>query len=97
MTNLVDFLPQFWQVIKCIYYTDFIPSVSNNPPSSKKDRTGKIVGIIVGIGITSFLTFLVFFVVRRQKRKSNFADEGKQINCTPYISSGLECTIEVIT
>uniref|UniRef100_A0A2P2LC00 LRR-RLK n=2 Tax=Rhizophora mucronata TaxID=61149 RepID=A0A2P2LC00_RHIMU len=88
MTNLVDFLPQFYQVIKCICYTDFIPTVSNKPPSSKKDRTSMIVGIIVGVGIASFLlTFLVFFVVRRQKRKSNFADEGKQINCTPYISS----------
>uniref|UniRef100_A0A2P2LBX1 Putative LRR receptor-like serine/threonine-protein kinase At1g56130 n=1 Tax=Rhizophora mucronata TaxID=61149 RepID=A0A2P2LBX1_RHIMU len=56
-----------------------------------------IVGIIVGVGIASFLlTFLVFFVVRRQKRKSTSANEGKQINYASYISSRLVFTIEGI-
>ena len=45
-----------------------------------------IVGIVVGVGIASFLlVFAVFLVVRRQKRKSTSGDEGKQINYAPYM------------
>ena len=58
--------------------TDFIPTVSNQPPSTGKDHnTGLIVGIVVGVGTVCFLlVFVVFFVVRRKKRQTSLDDEG---------------------
>ena len=58
--------------------TDFIPTVSNQPPSTgKDDNTGLIVGIVVGVGTICFLLLVVvFFVVRRKRRQSSLDDEG---------------------
>ncbi|GLT64140.1 hypothetical protein SLA2020_366500 [Shorea laevis] len=48
---------------------DFKPSVNNKPPSSKKNRTGLIVGVVVGAGVLSFLSIFVgFYIVRRRKQ-----------------------------
>ncbi|XP_062170847.1 probable LRR receptor-like serine/threonine-protein kinase At1g56140 [Alnus glutinosa] len=48
---------------------DFTPTVNNKPPSKKKNRTGLIVGVVVGAGVLSFLSvFLVFYIVRRRKQ-----------------------------
>ena len=58
---------------------EFTPTVSNIPPStsSNKNRTGLIVGVVVGIGVLSFLAaFLVFYILRRRKPLTN-DDEGK--------------------
>lgn len=59
-------------------YTDFIPTVSNKPPSNKKNRTGLIVGIVVPVGVLSFLSLLVVFriVTRRRKKSQTEDDEG---------------------
>ncbi|KAM5586738.1 putative LRR receptor-like serine/threonine-protein kinase [Rosa sericea] len=46
---------------------DFEPTVSNNTPTSKKNRTGMIVGIVLGGGVL-ILVMVVFFIVRRRKR-----------------------------
>ncbi|KAK9155257.1 hypothetical protein Sjap_002737 [Stephania japonica] len=55
---------------------DFIPSVSNTPPKTSKNRTGLIVGICVAVGILSFLSVLVVFcLVRRRKRQGMEEDE----------------------
>ncbi|XP_015571303.2 probable LRR receptor-like serine/threonine-protein kinase At1g56130 isoform X1 [Ricinus communis] len=54
---------------------DFIPTVSNILPTSKKDRTGLVVGIVVGVGISFLLVFVIFFVVQRRKRKNTYDDE----------------------
>ncbi|KAH7557833.1 hypothetical protein JRO89_XS11G0226700 [Xanthoceras sorbifolium] len=52
---------------------DFIPTVSNNPPvSNKRNRTGLISGIVVGVGLGSFLLVLtIFWIVRRRKRPTD--------------------------
>ncbi|GLT54427.1 hypothetical protein SLA2020_276260 [Shorea laevis] len=48
---------------------DFTPTVNNKPPSSKKNRTGLIVGVVVGAGVLSFLSIFVgFYIVRRRKQ-----------------------------
>ncbi|KAK9133059.1 hypothetical protein Scep_012587 [Stephania cephalantha] len=55
---------------------DFVPSVSNTPPKTSKNRTGLIVGICVAVGIMSFLSvFVVFYLVRRRKRQGMEEDE----------------------
>ncbi|KAK1591485.1 hypothetical protein Q3G72_008501 [Acer saccharum] len=65
---------------------DFIPTVSNSPPTSnKKNRTGIIVGVVVGVGLVSFASILtIFWIVRRRKIPSN-DDEG--IEARPYTFS----------
>ncbi|KAF3968643.1 hypothetical protein CMV_007489, partial [Castanea mollissima] len=51
---------------------EFTPTVSNSPPSSNKNRTGLIVGLVVGVGVVSFLAvFIVFYIVRRRKPPTN--------------------------
>ncbi|KAK7857216.1 putative lrr receptor-like serine/threonine-protein kinase [Quercus suber] len=56
---------------------EFTPTVSNIPPSSNKNRTRLIVGLVVGVGVVSFLAvFIVFYIVRRRKPPTN-DDEGK--------------------
>ncbi|XP_057988851.1 probable LRR receptor-like serine/threonine-protein kinase At1g56140 isoform X1 [Hevea brasiliensis] len=71
---------------------DFIPTVSNNPPTSKKNRTGLIVGIVVGVGAASFLLVLVvFFVIQRRKSTSTYNDEELLgIDARPYTFSYAE-------
>lgn len=60
----------------CLYCTDFIPTVSNEPPSNSNNRTGLIVGIVVGVGVVAFLSvFVIFCIIRRRKRQHE--DEGK--------------------
>ena len=60
----------------CLYCTDFIPTVSNEPPSNKSNKTGLIVGIVVGVGVVSFISvFVIFCIIRRRKRQHE--DEGK--------------------
>ncbi|KAL4611392.1 hypothetical protein ACB092_08G120000 [Castanea dentata] len=54
---------------------EFTPTVSNRPPSSNKNRTGLIVGLVVG-GVLSFLSvFVVFRIVRRRKPPTNDDEE----------------------
>ncbi|KAL5061704.1 hypothetical protein RYX36_023441 [Vicia faba] len=48
---------------------DFIPTVSNKPPSSKKNRAGLIVGVVVGVVVVCLLSiFAIFYIIRRRKR-----------------------------
>ncbi|XP_027126971.2 probable LRR receptor-like serine/threonine-protein kinase At1g56140 isoform X3 [Coffea arabica] len=58
---------------------DFNPTVSNNAPTRKKKSTGStglIVGIVVPIGIASFLSvFAVYFFVQRRRRHQAFEEE----------------------
>ncbi|CAL9016580.1 unnamed protein product [Prunus brigantina] len=62
-------------VISAISATpDFIPTVSNNPPTSKKNRTGLIVGIIVGGGVL-ILMVATFYIFQRRKRTNTMDDE----------------------
>ncbi|XP_048329325.2 probable LRR receptor-like serine/threonine-protein kinase At1g56130 [Ziziphus jujuba] len=54
---------------------DFVPTVSNKPPSNE-NRTGLIVGIVVPVGVLSFLSLLVvFYIVTKRRKKSQTDDE----------------------
>ncbi|XP_058219690.1 probable LRR receptor-like serine/threonine-protein kinase At1g56140 isoform X1 [Rhododendron vialii] len=66
---------------------DFIPSVSNKPPtSSKKSKTGLIVGIAVSVGVISFLSVLAFCCFLHQKRRArqNVDEELQGMDARPY-------------
>ncbi|XP_031119166.1 probable LRR receptor-like serine/threonine-protein kinase At1g56140 isoform X1 [Ipomoea triloba] len=62
---------------------DFHPTVSNEPPfedelpsEKKKNRTGMVVGIVVGVGVVSFLSvFAVYCFVQKRKRQHTYEDE----------------------
>ncbi|XP_028758203.1 probable LRR receptor-like serine/threonine-protein kinase At1g56130 [Neltuma alba] len=64
---------------------DFIPTVSNRPPTNNKDKTGLIVGIVVGIGVVSFLSFLVVFcTIQKRKHHRDGNEELLGIDTKPY-------------
>lgn len=54
--------------------TDFRPTV--RAPTTEKNRTGMIVGIVVGVGVAFLLVLAVFFIVKRRK-KLQHDDEGE--------------------
>ncbi|CAH9108518.1 unnamed protein product [Cuscuta europaea] len=55
---------------------DFVPSVSNIPPATKKkDKTSLIVGLTVGAGILSFLSIIAVFIIVRRRRITYDDDE----------------------
>lgn len=73
------------------HWTDFIPTVSNNPPSTDKDQTGMIVGISVGVGAVCLVGLLViFWLVRRKNKRKAFNDEG---NVYSLIFSSFSCFV----
>ncbi|XP_024020001.1 probable LRR receptor-like serine/threonine-protein kinase At1g56130, partial [Morus notabilis] len=48
---------------------DFTPTVSNKPPSNEENRTGLIVGIVVGAGVLVLLSvFVIFFIIHRRRK-----------------------------
>ncbi|KAL4554356.1 hypothetical protein LXL04_039493 [Taraxacum kok-saghyz] len=74
------------------FCTDFIPTVSNNPPSNNnKNNTGLIVWILVPIGFVSLLTLLALYIIlRRRKRREtsgNYDEEFLGIDTRPYTFS----------
>ncbi|XP_058218956.1 probable LRR receptor-like serine/threonine-protein kinase At1g56140 isoform X5 [Rhododendron vialii] len=72
---------------------DFIPTVSNKPPtSSKKSKTGLIVGISVPVGVICFLSALALccFVHRKRRARQNEDEELLGIEARPYTFSYAE-------
>ncbi|KAK4594660.1 hypothetical protein RGQ29_018378 [Quercus rubra] len=70
---------------------EFTPTVSNKPPSSNKNRTGLIVGVVVGVGVLSFLSvFVVFYIVRRRKPPTNDDEELLGIDAKTFTFSYAE-------
>ncbi|XP_020535941.1 probable LRR receptor-like serine/threonine-protein kinase At1g56130 isoform X2 [Jatropha curcas] len=72
---------------------DFIPTVSNNPPTIEKDndRTGVFVGVVVGVGMIScLLVFAVFVSIRRRKRQTTCDGEDLLGDARPHIFSYAE-------
>ncbi|CAN1263272.1 Probable LRR receptor-like serine/threonine-protein kinase At1g56130 [Linum perenne] len=73
---------------------DFVPTVSNNPPSmgSGKHKTGVIVGIVIGILVPcSLLAFAIIVIIRRKRRQRAFEDhELEGIDTRPYTFSYAE-------
>ncbi|XP_058218944.1 probable LRR receptor-like serine/threonine-protein kinase At1g56140 isoform X2 [Rhododendron vialii] len=74
---------------------DFIPTVSNKPPgspTSKKSETGLIVGIVVPVGIVSFLSVLALccFAQRRKRPGGDDDEELLGMDARPYTFSYAE-------
>ncbi|KAI6691701.1 hypothetical protein NL676_028529 [Syzygium grande] len=71
---------------------DFIPTVSNNPPTRKKDHNGLIVGVATGVGVVSLVAVvLVFYVARRRKMAQMIEDqEFLGMDARPYTFSYAE-------
>ncbi|TXG71287.1 hypothetical protein EZV62_006222 [Acer yangbiense] len=66
---------------------NFKPSVSNIPPtptSPKKNRTGLIAGIVVGIGLLSLLSIIAILWIVRIRNRPRDDDEGKTSNLALY-------------
>ena len=51
--------------------------MDTKPPSKGKNRTGIIVGVIVGLGLLSILTGVGIFIIRK-RRKPYTDDEGNK-------------------
>nr|POE82575.1 putative lrr receptor-like serine/threonine-protein kinase [Quercus suber] len=63
---------------------EFTPTVSNSPPSL-------IVGLVVGVGVVSFLAvFIVFYIVRRRKPPTNDDEELLGIDAKTFTFSYAE-------
>ncbi|PPS11397.1 hypothetical protein GOBAR_AA09245 [Gossypium barbadense] len=68
-----------------LIHSDFIPTVSNNAPTSEESRTGLIVGIVVGVGVVCLLSIAAFFIFRRRRRVPMKDDEEfLGIDARPY-------------
>ncbi|XP_073303387.1 probable LRR receptor-like serine/threonine-protein kinase At1g56140 [Primulina huaijiensis] len=71
---------------------DFVPTVANNPPGQKKNRTGLIVGISAAVGAASLLSILaISYLFWKRKMQKNFEDEELLgIDTRPYTFSYAE-------
>ncbi|XP_021287471.1 probable LRR receptor-like serine/threonine-protein kinase At1g56130 [Herrania umbratica] len=69
---------------------DFIPTVNNNAPTSKKSRTGLIVGIVVGVGVVSLLSVAAFCIFRKRRAHRKDDEELLGIDARPYTFSYAE-------
>ncbi|KAL7204318.1 hypothetical protein ACSBR2_017399 [Camellia fascicularis] len=72
--------------------SDFIPTVSNNLPTSKKNKTGLTVGIVVPIGVVCLLSVLALYCfIQQRKRSHKSEDEELQgMDAKPYTFSYAE-------
>ncbi|KAL5977033.1 hypothetical protein ACLOJK_021371, partial [Asimina triloba] len=64
---------------------DFTPTVSDKPPStsSKKDRTGLIVGIVVGVSALCITSIFAFFMWRLRRRRIDEDEEFLSMTAKP--------------
>ncbi|XP_044468029.1 probable LRR receptor-like serine/threonine-protein kinase At1g56140 isoform X2 [Mangifera indica] len=67
---------------------DFIPTV--RAPTTEKNRTDMIVGIVVGVGVAFLLVLAVFFIVKRRKKPRNDDEELLGMDVKPYTFSYAE-------
>nr|GEV88222.1 probable LRR receptor-like serine/threonine-protein kinase At1g56140 [Tanacetum cinerariifolium] len=70
----------FGPLISAISATpNFTPTVSNNPPSTKKkNNAGLIAGIIVPIAVVSFLALLALYIIRQRRKKQDTFDDYEE-------------------
>ncbi|KAK9026041.1 hypothetical protein V6N11_038889 [Hibiscus sabdariffa] len=69
---------------------DFIPTVSNNAPTSEESRTGLIVGISIGAGVVCLLLVAAFFYFTRRRPHMKDDEELLGIDARPYTFSYAE-------
>ncbi|KAK4355079.1 hypothetical protein RND71_024050 [Anisodus tanguticus] len=61
---------------------------TNQPPTTKKNRTGLIVGIVVGVGVISFISvFAVYYLIQKRKQQALEDEEFLGIDTRPYTFS----------
>ncbi|CAN8321999.1 unnamed protein product [Cochlearia groenlandica] len=63
---------------------DFTPTVSNKLPSKGKNRTGTIVGVIVGIGLLCIFALVVIFIIRKRRKPYTDDEELLSMEVKPY-------------
>ncbi|KAG4399458.1 hypothetical protein AAZX31_08G232000 [Glycine max] len=66
---------------------DFIPTVSNKPPSSNNNNIGLILGIVLGVGVVSVLSIFAIFCIIRRRRRRDDEKELLGIDTKPYTFS----------
>ncbi|KFK44732.1 hypothetical protein AALP_AA1G295500 [Arabis alpina] len=64
--------------------SDFKPTVSNRPPSNGKNRTGTIVGVILGVGLLSIFACAVIFIIRKRRKPYTDDEEILSMDVKPY-------------
>ncbi|KAL3737445.1 hypothetical protein ACJRO7_026244 [Eucalyptus globulus] len=73
---------------------DFIPTVSNKPPTPthKKDHTGLIVGVAIGVGVVGLVAVLLAFYVVRRRRMARMIEDQEFLgmDARPYTFSYAE-------
>ncbi|KAL3737439.1 hypothetical protein ACJRO7_026238 [Eucalyptus globulus] len=73
---------------------DFIPTVSNKPPTPtrKKDHTGLIVGVATGVGVVGLVAVLLAFSVVRRRRMARMIEDQEFLgmDTRPYTFSYAE-------
>ncbi|KAK9070626.1 hypothetical protein SSX86_011028 [Deinandra increscens subsp. villosa] len=88
-TCCVPYEGTFGPLISAISATpNFTPTVSNTLPSTKKNRTGLIVGILVPIAVVSFLSLLALYIFCHRRKKQDTSDNYEDfvgIDFRPYM------------
>ncbi|CAI9108037.1 OLC1v1007547C1 [Oldenlandia corymbosa var. corymbosa] len=71
---------------------DFVPTVSNIPPSSKNNRASLIARIVVPVGtaIFLFLCYVYFFIWRKRRQPMSEEEELVEMDARPYTFSYAE-------
>ncbi|KAL7204243.1 hypothetical protein ACSBR2_017336 [Camellia fascicularis] len=72
--------------------SDFIPTISNNVLTSKKNKTSLTVGIVVPIGVVCLLSVLVLYCFIQQRKRSHKSvdEELRGMDAKPYTFSYAE-------
>ncbi|KAL1221489.1 putative LRR receptor-like serine/threonine-protein kinase [Cardamine amara subsp. amara] len=63
---------------------DFTPTVGNMPPSKGNNRTGTIVGVVVGIGLLIICAGVVILIIRKRRKRYTEDEELLGMDVKPY-------------